>query len=272
MPDLAQIAFYLGVIAYSAASTVFFLELLRADPQKAPGVFGPRLLGLGAVIHAGHVVTASLLTNVCPVESLHFGLSLTALGAVVAYLLLRKRFRLHAVGAIVGPLALTFLIGAQFVSTPAVEAELPRGLLAFHIASNLLGLGVFLVAGGSSALYVAVERRLRSKKLGLSQASSRLPPLEALDRAAHRLLLVGFPLLTFGVVTGAVFTQRVTEGGSAAVFRTVLGYATWGLLAAVLLLRQIIGLRGRRAAYGTLAGVACVLLVLLVYAVRGGAA
>jgi ABC-type uncharacterized transport system permease subunit len=272
MPDLAQIAFYLGVVAYSAASTVFFLELLRADSQKVPGVYGPRLLALGAVIHSGHVVAASLLSSVCPVESLHFGLSLTALGAVVAYLLLRKRFRLHAVGAIVGPLALTFLIGAQFVSSPQAGAELPRGLLAFHIASNLLGLGVFLVAGGSSALYVALERRLRNKKLGMSQASSRLPPLDALDRAAHRLLLVGFPLLTFGVVTGAVFTQRVAEGGSAAIFRTVLGYATWGLLAAVLLLRQIIGLRGRRAAYGTLAGVLCVLLVMLVYAVRGGAA
>jgi ABC-type uncharacterized transport system permease subunit len=199
---------------------------------------------------------------------LHFGLSLTSLGSVVAYLILRRRFRLHAVGAIVGPLALTFLIGAQFVSAPQVEAEVPRGLLALHIASNLLGLGVFLVAGGSSALYVAVERRLRSKKLG----PSRLPPLDALDRAAHRLLLVGFPLLTFGVVTGAFFTQHVSDAGSAAMLRTVLGYATWGLLAAVLLLRQIIGLRGRRAAYGTLAGVACVLFVLLVYAVRGGAA
>ena len=62
------------------------------------------------------------------------------------------------------------------------------------------------------------------------------------------------------------------EGGNAAVLRTVLGYTTWGLLATVLLLRQIIGLRGRRAAYGTLAGVLCVLLVLLVYAVRGAAA
>jgi ABC-type uncharacterized transport system permease subunit len=272
MPELAPIAFYLGVVAYSAASTVFFLELLRGDPQRTPGSFGPRLLMLGAVIHALHVVAASLLSRVCPVESLHFGLSLTALGAVVAYLLLRRRFRLHAVGAIVGPLALTFLIGAQFVSAPRVEADLPRGLLAFHIAANLLGLGVFLVAGGSSALYVLVERRLRHKKSTLSSGSSRLPPLEALDRAAHRLLLIGFPLLTFGVVTGAVFTQQVAEAGSAAILRTVLGYATWGLLAAVLLLRQIIGLRGRRAAYGTLAGVACVLLVMLVYAVRGGSA
>jgi ABC-type uncharacterized transport system permease subunit len=272
MPELAPIAFYLGVVAYSAASTVFFLELLRGSPDKAPGVFGPRLLMLGAAIHAVHVVAASLLSRVCPVESLHFGLSLSALGAVLAYLLLRRRFRVHALGSIVGPLALTFLIGAQFVSNGRADAELPRGLLAFHIAANLLGLGVFLVAGGSSALYVLVERRLRHKKPALSSGSSRLPPLDALDRTAHRLLLIGFPLLTFGVVTGAVFTQRVAEGGNAAVLRTVLGYATWGLLAAVLLLRQIIGLRGRRAAYGTLAGVACVLMVLLVYAVRGGAA
>jgi ABC-type uncharacterized transport system permease subunit len=272
MPELAPIAFYLGVIAYSAAATVFFLELVRRDPEKPPGSFGPRLLMLGAGIHGVHVVAASLLSRVCPVESLHFGLSLSALGAVVAYLLLRRRFRLHAVGAIVAPLALTFLIGAQFVAAPRVDAELPRGLLAFHIAANLLGLGVFLVAGGSSALYVLLDRRLRTKKSGLSATSSRLPPLDALDRAAHRLLLIGFPLLTFGVVTGAVFTQQVSEADGAAVLRTVLGYATWGLLAAVLLLRQIIGLRGRRAAYGTLAGVACVLVVLLVYAVRGGGA
>ena len=272
MSELAPIAFYFGVIAYSAAATVFFLELWRREPDKQPGSFGPRLLTLGALIHALHVVAASLLSRVCPVESLHFGLSLSALGAVLAYLVLRKRLRLHAVGAIVAPLALTFLIGAQFVSSGRAEAELPRGLLAFHIAANLIGLGVFLVAGGSSALYVLLERRLRQKKLGLSPTSSRMPPLEALDRAAHRLLLAGFPLLTFGVVTGAVFTQKVAEGGNAAVLRTVLGYATWGLLATVLLLRQVIGLRGRRAAWGTLAGVACVLVVLLVYAVRGGAA
>jgi ABC-type uncharacterized transport system permease subunit len=272
MPELASVAFYLGVVAYSAASTVFFLELWRRDPEKPPGVFGPRLLLLGAVIHGAHVVSASLLSRVCPVESLHFGLSLSALGAVIAYLVLRARLRLHAVGAIVAPLALTFLIGAQFVSVPRAEAELPRGLLAFHIAANLIGLGVFLVAGGSSALYVLLERRLRRKKVGVSPTSSRLPPLEALDRAAHRLLLAGFPLLTFGVVTGAVFSQRVGDADAAALLRTVLGYATWGLLAAVLLLRQIIGLRGRRAAWGTLAGVICVLVVLLVYAVRGGAA
>jgi ABC-type uncharacterized transport system permease subunit len=56
----------------------------------------------------------------------------------------------------------------------------------------------------------------------------------------------------------------------AALARTLLGYATWIVLAAVLLARRLPGVRGRRAAYGTLAGVLCVLLVVLVYAFRPG--
>ena len=53
--------------------------------------------------------------------------------------------------------------------------------------------------------------------------------------------------------------------------RSLLGYATWLLLAAVLVLRRAAGVRGRRAAYGTLAGVFCLLLVLVVYVFRTGA-
>ena len=37
MPELASIAFYLGVVTYSVASTVFFLELLRGAPHKMVG-------------------------------------------------------------------------------------------------------------------------------------------------------------------------------------------------------------------------------------------
>ncbi|MEI9952586.1 MAG: cytochrome c biogenesis protein CcsA [Pseudomonadota bacterium] len=97
---------------------------------------------------------------------------------------------------------------------------------------------------------------------------SRLPPLDALDMTTHRLLLAGFPLLTFGVVTGAVFSQQLTHPGGAESFRSLLGYATWILLAAVLVLRKTAGFRGRKAAYGTILGVLCMLLVLLMYVVR----
>jgi ABC-type uncharacterized transport system permease subunit len=50
--------------------------------------------------------------------------------------------------------------------------------------------------------------------------------------------------------------------------RVVLGYATWLLIALVLLLRAAAGWRGRRAAYGTIAGFVCAAAVIVVYLVR----
>jgi len=273
MVDIATIAFYLGVIAYSAAATLFFLDLARRDVGNSLGQWAPRLLAIGGALHAVHVVTASLLSKVCPIDSLHFALSFTALIAVGAYLALRKRARLFALGAFIAPIALTFLVGAQFVGQGSeAVVGVSRTLLMFHIAANVLGVGLFLLAGAAGSIYLVQERRLSTKKR-VAALGSRLPALDALDQTAHRLLLAGFPLLTFGVVTGAVFSHQLTSSGSAEALRSFLGYATWLMLGAVLVLRKTAGFRGRKAAYGTIAGVVCMLLVMLLYALRsnGGA-
>jgi ABC-type uncharacterized transport system permease subunit len=264
MQTIATIAFYFGVIAYAAASTLFFLDLWRGPTEKRH--LGSRLLLVAAAFHAAHVVSASLLSRICPVESLHFALSFSALIAVMALLALGKRLQLDALGVVIAPLALTFLLAAQFVTTDSsVGLQMPRSFLMLHITANVLGVGLFMLAGASGAFYVVEERRLKQKRLGLA---SRLPPLASLDRVSHRLLLAGFPLLTFGVVTGSMFIGRLTAVNGAGALRSLLGYASWILLALVLLLRRVGGWSGRRAAYGTLAGVTCILLVMLVYVLR----
>jgi len=48
----------------------------------------------------------------------------------------------------------------------------------------------------------------------------------------------------------------------------VFGYATWLLTGAVLLLRAAAGWRGRRAAYGTIAGLVFAMAVIAVYLTR----
>lgn len=264
MQSVATIEFYLGVIAYSAASTLFFLELVRSSEGWSG--WAARALLLGGVLHAAHVVTASLVLGTCPVESLHFGLSFAGLMAVVAFLTLFRRFRIHALGALIAPLALTFLVGAQFVGSGAEPDEtISRPLLVLHIAANLVGVGLFLLAGASGIFYVIEERRLKRKQLS---SAARLPPLAALDKTAHRLLLAGFPLLTFGIVTGSLFLGRASGMSAPELLRSLLGYVSWLLLALVLLLRRSIGWSGRRAAYGTMAGVGGVLLVMLFYVFR----
>ena len=269
MEQVATIAFFMGVIAYSAATTLFFLDLARRERFTLAQLWAPRLLAVGAVMHGVHVVTASLLSRVCPVESLHFALSLSALIAVVVYLALRNRAKMYAIGAVIAPVALNYLVAAQFVSLGRDRAtQVPRTLLALHVTANLLGVAMFLLAGAAGMFYLVQERRLKAKRLGGRPA--KLPPLDALDRTEHRLLLAGFPLLTFGIVTGAVFFNRLPEATSAETIRAALGYATWLLVALVLVMRAVAGWRGRRSAYGTLAGVACVIVLMLFYALRPG--
>ncbi|MBK7585993.1 MAG: cytochrome c biogenesis protein CcsA [Myxococcales bacterium] len=269
MERAATLAFYFGAAAYAAAAILFFLDLSRREGSASAARTAPIALALGALLHAVHVVTGSLFSRICPVESLHFSLSLSALILAGMYLALRVRFKLQAIGAVVAPLALTFLIGAQFVGAEQSSiAGVSRPLLILHITANLMGVGFFLLAGAAGAFYLVQERSLKEKRP--TWLTAKLPPLDALDRTEHRLLLIGFPLLTFGVVTGGFFASRGGVTGGVEMLRTALGYGTWVVLAAVLILRAAVGWRGRRSAYGTLAGVICVTTVILLYAFRIG--
>jgi ABC-type uncharacterized transport system permease subunit len=268
MQHLATTVFILGVITYSMAVTLFILDLARRD--RLPLVFrwGPRMLALAAVVHGTHVTMVSLLTRTCPVGSVHFALSVAALVAVVGYLFLRRRESLHAIGAFVAPTALLFLVTSEFVGKGPPTGPLNRGLLTFHVTANLLGVAMLLLAATAGALYLVQERTLRKKRVGWG--SRKLPPLEVLDATLHRLLVVGFPLLTLGLVTGAVFASRVEYGSPAQLARAALAYATWLVVAGVLALRRLAGWRGRRAAYGAIAGALCILLVVALYVLTPG--
>jgi ABC-type uncharacterized transport system permease subunit len=268
MSVLVAIAFYLGVVAYSAAATLYFVGLARTPRPEEQVHWAARALAAGAVAHLGHLGMLLVSTD-RPVGPMPIALSLSAWITAVAYLVLRNRSRIDAVGVVVSPLALTFLVGAEFVGTHTPSA-FPRTLLALHIFANFLGVGLYLLAGAAGAFYLVVERRLKEKRATALQG--KLPPLDALDSTEHRLLLAGFPLLTFGIVTGAVFMAQMDHWSGVGVMRAVLAYATWVLVAGVLVLRALWGWRGRRTAYGTLAGVACVLVVIAIYVFQAPAA
>jgi ABC-type uncharacterized transport system permease subunit len=263
MNELASAALYFSLVAYSTAATLYFVDLARREYSPEGNLWASRVLVVGALIHALQIFVASVATNTCPVESLPFALNLSALLTVVAYIVIRRRWRVDALGVAVVPIALAFLVGGQFVGAGPIAENLPRGLLAVHIASNLMGLGLFLLAGAAGAFYIVQERRLKAKRM-----PSRLPALDALDTTEHRLLLAGFPLQTLGAISGAAFLAdlHLSQGQ---LLQVILAYGTWLLIAAVLLLRATLGWHGRRTAYGTVAGAACVVLVLFLYILRG---
>ena len=126
-----------------------------------------------------------------------------------------------------------------------------------------------MLAFAAAVLYLLEDRRLKAKKL--AGVVLRLPPLDVLERAEHRFLLAGFPLLTIGILTGTLWAYKVEAGSPSDTWRAAFGYVSWLTFALVLLLRAAAGWRGRRAAYGTIVGFGFSLVVLLIYLLRSTA-
>lgn len=266
MATLSDVLFVATALLYLVASGIFLAHLVGST-RLAGSRLGPGFLGVGAFFHAVHIVVSSLVLHVCPVQGVHFALSVLSLCACVAYLAVRVRYKVDVVGAFVAPLALTFLTASRFVAvTPDENSGVSSAILPVHVTVNLLGDALFSLAFAAAVAYLIQERQLKNKHFtGLFQ---RLPPLDALDKAEHRFLLAGFPLLTIGILTGTYWARRVELGGAADVARAALSYATWVLFAGVLSMRAAAGWRGRRAAYGTIAGFGLSVIVLLIYLLR----
>jgi len=264
---LVQVLLYATATAYVAACGLFLFYLTGHGKAATAQRGAVALVGVGAALHATHIVLSSLVLHICPIKGIHFALSVVSMLACATYVVVRTRYKIDAVGVIVAPLALTFLVGSEAAHADASAAvRVKSAVLPVHILANLVGEALFVLAFAAAVAYLFAEKQLKKKKVG--GMLQRLPPLDVLDRAEHAFLLAGFPMLTVGIITGAVWAERVESGSAVELWRSLFGYATWMLFAAVLLLRAARGWRGRRAAYGTIAGFAFAMVVLVIYLVR----
>jgi ABC-type uncharacterized transport system permease subunit len=266
--------FAVTALLYFGASTIFISHLTGKGHTESTLGWAKRLLGGATVLHGAHIVGASFILNVCPVRGVHFPLSVLSWLACTLYFVLRKRYSIDVAGAFVGPFALTFLLASRFASTtdPVQDTAgaVARIVLPIHVAVTVLGEALFVLAFATAVLYLLEDRRLKAKRLG--GMFRRLPPLETLEAAEHRFLLAGFPLFTIGLLTGTLWAGKVESGTASDVLRAAFGYVTWAVFALVLALRATGGWRGKRAAYGTIAGFGFSVAVLAVYLLRSAAA
>lgn len=265
---LANTLFFATSLAYLVAAVLFVSFLAGTRGASSSARVAPTLLAVGAAMHGAHIYVASYLAHVCPVEGIHSAMSVVSFFVCVAYLALRSRWRIDVVGAFVAPLALTSLLASRFVGGGDIAPgpAFKSALLPLHVAINMLGVALFSLACGAAITYLVQDRQVKRKKL--EGVFKRLPPLDSLDRAEHKLLLWSFPLLTVGIVTGAFWTKKIEAIGGIALLHAAFGYGAWLICAAVLLLRAGAGWRGRRAAYGTIAGFGFTVLLLLLYLLR----
>jgi len=248
------------------AACLLFLALVRQRPITQFGPKWPaRLLELGAALQLVYLIVFAVIDRRCPVYSLHTALGIVSLIGVVTYAVLSRGRRLEALGGFVAASAAVFLVTARSMAGRPPEPN-DRWLMAIHITSNLLGGGVLLVAGCAAAFYLWNESRLR--RLHVLGQGTKLPPLESLDAVLHRLLWIGLPLLTIGMLTGRLVIKQAEVVTAGVKLRAALSIASWLLLLAVLALRQFARWRGRRPALATLIGAIGIFAIIALYVGR----
>ena len=156
---LADAFFVVTALIYVAATAVFGRFLVRPSEDRNVARKGAWLLGMGMALHSAHISIAAFALHICPVQGVHFALNVASLVVVLGYLVMRTRVRIDALGAIVAPFALTFLLGSRSASSHAESPlALRSALLPFHVAANVLGIALFTLASVAAAAYLVQER------------------------------------------------------------------------------------------------------------------
>lgn len=261
--------FIVTAVLYAIACALYLVLLTRGaeSMRRVPGTVFVAALGA----HLAFLLLESPAPGDFPLGDLAHILSISSLGIGVVFLLASDRFDVTMLGAFVVPISLMLFLASGIGSAYApVSQPVQSVVLSLHIGANVLGLAAFALAFAAGVAYVVQERLLRRRQLG--GVFQRLPSLRVLDAIGLRAVLTGFPLLTFGMVTGTFWLLRAD--GSEFYVSQALGVIAWLIFAGVLVLRVAAGWQGRKAAVGTIMGFVCTLLVLAGYLVRaaGGSA
>jgi ABC-type uncharacterized transport system permease subunit len=251
---------------YALAGGLYALFLWRGAAPT--GSWSDRALGAAVVSHVTFLFAGFVHSGTLPTSDIHQALAGLSLLVVLGFLgTMRSRPRLRVLGAFITPVTLLLFLGAAFRrDVGPVPDPVRSALLPVHVAVNMLGLAAFALAFAAALAYLLQERQLRKKRFG--GIFERLPALDVLDSVGLKAVLAGFPMLTVGVVTGALWAVRLHPDSFPLSAAQGFGLLAWILFAAVLLLRVAAGWRGRRAAIGTLLGFLCTLAVLLGYVIR----
>lgn len=255
---MATIALYLGGTAFSSA------YLSRRDDTLSKIALG--VTGVGFLMHTIALLARMIEAGSVSLTSLHDALSFFAWSLVLVFLWVDVRHRIHVMGAFLLPIALLSLVWAA--ALPRETAPMLKTVWV-HVTLSMLGTVGFAVAFAAGLMYVIQDGLLKSKQFNVLY--TKLPPLDFLDHLNQLAIVTGFPLLTLGIITGALSAEVARGAYVSWNPEQVWALVTWVFYFIVLMGRMTVGWRAKRAAYLTIIGFGGVVLTLIGVVLKGHA-
>jgi len=212
------------------------------------------------VIHVG-LLSATMLRP----DGLYLGvgnaISVIIALAVLIYWIASFFHRLEALHVLVLPAAAILSLLPIFLPASGPLANTELFVFRAHLLIALLAYSLFTVASLHVLLMAVVEKRLHSGNVpAFIQA---LPSLLAMETVLFRIIGGGFVFLTLTLATGVLFSEELFGKALTFSHKTLFGFVSWLIFAALLIGRRFYGWRGRVAVRWTLAGFMALILAYI---------
>jgi cytochrome c-type biogenesis protein CcsB len=255
---------------FNVAMFIYFIAFLcyllfMVTNKQMVGRFALGVILTGFFIHlAGLLIRwwESYVTGYeyIPLSNLYESLVFFSWAIVLIYLIVDVRYHQRVIGVIAAPLAAlalavtSLLPGIKSNITPLIPA-LQSNWLAIHVLTCFLGYAAFAIAFGISIAYIIQAKRESSPQGPICW----LPSAQSLDEINYKAIVMGFPLLTLGIITGAAWASYAWGSYWSWDPKETWSLITWFIYAAFLHARYTREWRGKKTAVLSIVGFCAVI-------------
>ena len=220
---------------------------------------GYYLLASGFLCHSVAILHKLFQSGHIPVHNLHETLLIAGWTIVCVFFIFQYKYKLKILGVYAAPLiVLVMIVAVLLPQEPVIVKNIFNSIwFIFHIITIFIGEASFALACGLGILYLLQEHAIKAKSHGFF--FKRLPSLERLDTTGYACIIVGFTMLTIGLLSGFVYAKLIWGRFWSWDPKEVWSGVTWLLYAALLHERLAVGWRGRKAAIMSIIGFAVLL-------------
>lgn len=242
--NLSHILIILALISYAVAASLYLHAFPKVSERLHIAKIGFVLFVLATVLLTGVVLTSFQTLYYTQTSGLILMMALSWLTIGAYYL-----FGMRMLPTFTAPFVMLLLL-VQFFTAPRhshIIASSKAPLAEIHIWSSILGEAFAICACAISVLFLMQQNALKRKQL--ARINSATPPIDKLEGILVKALWSGFAFISFGLVTGAIYTQFfVPELTGSIQGKIIWAFSVWGWYLIILLSRNIFNFPTRKIA------------------------
>ncbi len=247
------------------AAFLFYLVMMVMG-KEFPGRLATVMSVAGLVVQTAAIVlrwktSYKLGIGHAPFSNLYESLVFFAWTIMLLYLIVEWRTKNKTLGVFVAPLAFLAMAYASFSPNinsgiqPLVPA-LKSNWLISHVITCFFGYAAFGLSFGLSIMYLLKSPDTRETHNIFLRL---IPPRGILDELNYQIILIGFLMLTLGIITGSVWAHSAWGTYWGWDPKETWSLITWLIYAAVIHSRLVRGWKGKKIAILCIVGFSCVL-------------